>query len=101
MKVLVLSALKRTFEGRDGDMVKLDRACVLEAMETLDAPHEKGNATYEVKVQEKPLDVLLEKGLPAVFDVEFGRRPGARGKPESFIISAKFVKAWDVQSVVA
>ena len=100
MKALILYARGNEFTGRDGEVVRMRQVVYVETMEPLKEQREKGVPSFTIRADEAAIDAILAKDLPGVFDIEIGRRPGAKGKPESVIRSAKFEKPWKAESVL-
>ena len=100
MKALIFHARAWSFAGTDGRQVEGNAVSYLEDMLPAAEPNEAGLAPMQVaSVDEAFADVVKGK-LPALFDVEIGRRPGRKGKPESVLLRAKFLSAVPIESLL-
>ena len=100
MKALILYARGTSFTGRDGETVQMRQVVYVETMPPLKEVREKGIPSFTIKADNSAMDSILAKDLPGIFDIEIGRGPGTRGKPESLIRSAKFEKPWKAESIL-
>jgi len=96
-RILILGARRYSFlnEGERVEGVKVSycEACEIDDDQTIGGPAMSITAGLDIWG--------LLKGVPGIFDVKFGRRPGARGKPETIITSATFVKSLDLEKLLA
>ena len=100
MKALVFHARAWDFVGRDGGTVKGNAVSYLEDMQPATDPNEAGLAPMQVEALDQAFADVLSSKLPALFDLDIGRRPGRKGKPESVLVGAKFLSSVPVQALL-
>jgi len=91
-RVIIFHARSYDFTGTDGRAVSGNNVSYLEEMEPTRAPTESGLLPMSVTADGPVLEALVKCELPALVDVEFGRRAGRRGRPESILTKAAFVE---------
>ena len=101
MKMLIFHARQYAFQGKDGGQVRGNEIQYLEALDGMHSSGCVGAPILNVRADDAALTLIMDQMLPGVFDVEFGRRPGPKGKPETFIISAKLLKPVKVKDLLA
>ena len=69
-------------------------------MDPFAEPNEVGLAPMTCSATDDGLEPILRAKLPAVFDIEIGRRAGRDGKPASFITSAKLLRPVPVDGLL-
>lgn len=100
MRVLLLSARRYEFTSEsDGRILKGVSINYLEPLEAPTGDDARGMSPVKMTADTSIWNSLTE--LPGVYDVEFGRRAGAKGKAESVLKSAKFAKAFDLAKAMA
>ena len=92
MNALVFHARHYSFTGKDGQPVVGNTVSYLEEMEPVSTSNESGLAPMTVSATDAALVEILRAKLPAIMNVEIGRRPGMRGRPESVVTAAKLVR---------
>tara|TARA_R110002073_G_C9464495_1_gene578983 strand:- start:2235 stop:2564 length:330 start_codon:yes stop_codon:yes gene_type:complete len=101
MKALVFHARQYSFPSRDtGEIITGNDVAYMEIMEPTDTGDEKGLAPMSVSASEEVISSILASSLPAVCDVDFARRPGRRGKPESVMTVFKAGKPWRLEDTL-
>lgn len=100
MKALIFHARAWDFAGKDGGQVIGNSVSYLEDMMPATDPNEAGLAPMSVTAEDAALVEVLKAKLPALFDIEIGRRAGRFGKPASFLTRAKFIAAVPVESLL-
>lgn len=93
MKALIFHARAWDFQGKDGGQVIGNSVSYLEDMTPIADPNEAGISPLSVPAEDAALVEVLKAKLPALFDVEIGRRPGRFGKPASVLVQAKFLSS--------
>lgn len=101
MKALIFHARAWDFVGRDGGQVQGNFVSYLEDMPPVSDPNEAGLPPMQVEAADQAFADVVSSKLPALFDVDIARRPGRKGKPESVLVSAKFLSSVPVQSLLA
>jgi len=101
MKALVFHARGYEFASRTtGELIVGNSVSYLEVMDAFQEEKEKGLPPMTVKATDGCLENLLRSQLPAICDIELGRRPGAKGKPETVMTSCKPGKAWKIEDIL-
>ena len=100
MKALVFHARAWNFPGKDGSPVIGNAVSYLEDMLPATDPNEAGLAPMSVTAEDAALAEVLKAKLPALFDIEIGRRAGKLGKPASFLTRAKFLQSVPVEALL-
>jgi len=100
MKALVFHARKYEFAGKTGELVKGNSVSLLELYEPFKEDHEKGLPPQTVAASDEAIESILGVQLPIVCDVEWGRRPGPKGKPESYLVNFKPGKPWRLEDTL-
>ena len=100
MKALIFHARAWSFPGTDGRQVEGNGVSYLEDMPPAAEPNEVGLAPMQVEALDEAFADVIKGKLPALFDVEIGRRPGRKGKPESVLLRAKFLSAVPVEALL-
>jgi hypothetical protein len=102
MKALIFYARDNEWvDAQTGEQRRYLSVNYLEDMPALKDKKEKGISSLSVTAEDEAMAVILTRELPAVFDIEIGRRPGPRGKPSSVITKAEFKKAWKLDSALS
>jgi hypothetical protein len=94
MKGLVLAARCYQFTGKDtGELI---RGCTVTIVEPVDEglPDVKGFRPLEYRADFDVFGTL--PALPAVCEVEYSRRPGKGGRPETVLRSVDFVAPFEI-----
>lgn len=55
-----------------------------------------GSKPIKVNCSKEIFESIVKSGAPAVYDVDYGTRPGAGGKPALYVTGAKHVKNIDM-----
>lgn len=100
MNVLIFYARAYDFTAKDGKRVTGNVVNYLEEMDSLEAPDERGLMPMDTKAEPEALAGILAAKLPALFDVQIGRRAGRDGKPESIIKTAKLMRPVPVEGLL-
>jgi hypothetical protein len=99
-RVIIFHARSYDFVGQDGRAVAGNNVAYLEEMPPMREATESGLLPMSVTADGPVLEALVKSELPALVDVEFGRRPGRRGRPESVLTKAAFVQAVPIASIL-
>lgn len=101
MKALVFHARGYEFASRTtGELIVGNTVSYLEVMDSFQEEREKGLPPMTVSATDECLANILRSSLPAVCDIELGRRPGAKGKPETVMTAFKPGKAWKIEEIL-
>lgn len=100
MKALIFHARAWDFPGKDGSQVIGNSVSYLEDMLPATEPNEAGLAPMSLTAEDAALAEVLKAKLPALFDIEIGRRAGKFGKPASFLTRAKFLQSVPVEALL-
>lgn len=100
MKALIFHARAWDFAGKDGGQVVGNSVSYLEDMPPATDPNEVGLAPMSIQAEDSALVDVLKAKLPALFDIEIGRRAGKFGKPASFLTRAKFLQPVPVEALL-
>lgn len=100
MKALIFHARAYSFTGTDGRLVEGNTVSYIEDMPVSADPNEAGLPPQSVPALDEALADVLKGNLPGLFDIDMGRRPGRRGKPESVLTRAKFLSSVPVSALL-
>lgn len=100
MKALIFHARAWDFQGKDGGQVIGNSVSYLEDMMPISEPNESGLSPMSVPAEDAALAEILKAKLPALFDIEIGRRAGRFGKPASVLVQAKFLSSVPVAALL-
>jgi hypothetical protein len=102
MKALIFYARDNEWtDAKTGEHRRYLTVNYLEDMPAIKDAKEKGISSLSVVAEEEAMKAILTRELPAVFDIEIGRRPGPKGKPSSVITKAEFKKVWKLDSALS
>lgn len=101
MKVLIFHARAWAFTDKErGSEVVGNAISYLEDMPPVAEPNEVGLAPMQVPALDEAFADILKSKLPALFDVDFGRRAGSKGKPATFLVRANFLKSVPIEGLL-
>lgn len=100
MKALIFHARAYSFTGRDGSLIEGNTVSYIEDMPVSENPNEAGLPPQTVPALDEALADVLQGKLPGLFDIDMGRRPGPKGKPETILTRAKFLSPVPVANLL-
>lgn len=101
MHVLIFHARAWSYNSaKDGHLVEGNALSYLEDMPPAVEPNEAGLCPMTLSASKEVAGDVIKAKLPAMFDVDMGRRAGRDGKPETFLTRAKFIRSVPVEALL-